>query len=181
MVQFNDYLRRTAGWMLLATLIFAQPSVAEEDSAERAKLLQIQELMQLLDVWGTTASLGPVIADEFAVSLSEENPDLAESVSDSFRQALLDVLGSDLDDAQSLLRQSYVDLYNRNFSAQEVAELVRFYASPTGQKYVKQQQVLLADSAMVLQAWLNGARDRVIVRFEELMALRSVEAQARNP
>lgn len=176
-ISLTNKFRRSSGWLLLALLVLAQPSGAV-DRAEQGKAADIQQLLSLLDVWGTTASLGPVIADEFAVSLREENPELASSVSDSFRQALLDVLGSDLDNTQSLLRQSYVDLYDRNFSASEVAELVAFYQTPTGQKYVRQQQMLLNDSAMVLQAWLNGARERVILRFEELMALRSVEAQA---
>ena len=168
---------RLTGWLALTLLVLAQPTGAT-DPVGQGKAAHIQQLLGLLDVWGTTASLGPVIADEFAVSLREENPDLAESVSNSFRQALLDVLGSDLKDGQSLLRQSYADLYDRNFSAAEVAELVAFYETPTGQKYLRQQQILLNDSAMVLQAWLNGARDRVIVRFEELMAIQSMEAQA---
>lgn len=169
--------RRLGGWLLLTLLVLAQPSGAT-DRIEQTKAADIQQLLGLLDVWGTTASLGPVIADEFAGSLREENPELSTSVSDSFRQALLDVLGSDLENSQSLLRQSYADLYDRNFSAAEIAELVAFYRTPTGQKYLLAQQTLLNDSAMVLQAWLNGARDRVIVRFEELMAIRSVEAQA---
>ena len=151
-------------------------------AAQAIKDADIQQLLKLLDVWGTTASLGPVIADEFAQSLTSDNPELDQSISDSFRQALLDVLGSDLDDRKSLLRQSYADLYNRNFTSGEVAELVQFYSSTTGQKYVRQQRHLVNDSAMVLQAWLNGAKERVIVRFEELMALRSVldEAAATN-
>lgn len=149
----------------------------QEKQQSDAKQQDIQKLLGLLDVWGTTAALGPVIADEFAASLSEESPDLANSVADSFRQALLDVLGRDLGDSQSMLRQSYADLYDRNFNATEIAELVAFYQTDTGQKYVRQQKVLVNDSAMVLQAWLNGARDRVIVRFEELMAISSAAAE----
>lgn len=148
--------------------------VAADTVQATQKAHNIERLLRLLDVWGITASLGPVIADEFAQTLSSDNPEMDRAVTDSFRQALLDVLGSDLDNASSLLRQSYADLYDRNFSAHEIEELVTFYSSPTGQKYVSQQRHLVNDSAMVLQAWLNGAKDRVIVRFEELMALRSV-------
>ncbi len=181
MAPISRSLGRCCSWLLLAAITLAQPSVALEplqDNDEAGKTQAIAVLLQRLDVWGTTASLGPVIADEFANSLSEDNPDLADSVSSSFRQALLDVLESDLDNSQSMLRQSYVDLYDRNFTATEIHELVAFYSTTTGQKYLQQQKVLLNDSAMVLQAWLNGARERVIVRFEELMAIRSADAQA---
>ncbi|MEM1230661.1 MAG: DUF2059 domain-containing protein [Pseudomonadota bacterium] len=162
----------------------AVPVLLEELDArgEARKAANIQKLLKLLDVWGTTASLGPVIADEFALSLTSDNPELDQAVSASFRQALLDVLDSDLTNGESLLRQSYADLYDRNFSSTEIEELVAFYASSTGQKYVRQQRHLVNDSAMVLQAWLNGAKERVITRFEELMALSSAldEASATN-
>lgn len=188
----SQFRGRIYYWLALTALVLAQPSVAVdrgaavlsadslgESSADAAgKARDIATLLQLLDVWGTTASLGPVIADQFAGSLTEDNPELGESVSESFRQALLDVLGNDLHNSQSMLRQSYVDLYDRNFNAKEISELVAFYSTSTGQKYVQSQQLLVNDSAMVLQAWLNAARDRVILRFEELMAIRSADAQA---
>lgn len=170
MIGISPLLGATAG----TASALKSAAVVEDDAPTARKAHNIERLLMLLDVWGTTASLGPVIADEFAQSLSSDNPEMDRAVTDSFRQALLDVLGSDLDNASSLLRQSYADLYDRNFNAREIEELVKFYSSPTGQKYVSQQRHLVNDSAIVLQAWLNGAKDRVIVRFEELMALRGV-------
>ncbi|MEM1434763.1 MAG: DUF2059 domain-containing protein [Pseudomonadota bacterium] len=158
----------TVGYALTASA--ARPAAASSEA-------RIRQLLELLDVGTTTAEMGPLIAEQFALTLMQENPEVAEGVSASFRQALVDVLGFDLDDAESRLWRSYVDLYQRNFSAAEIDDLIAFYSSPTGRKYLHQQAVLFEESGLVLQAWVYGAKDRVILRFEELMAQRSLEPE----
>ena len=147
------------------------PAVLAGDASEG----RVRELLTLLDVSTTTAEMGPLIAEQFALTLSEDNPDVADGVADSFRQALLDVLDRELGDAESRLWRSYVDLYQRNFSAAEIDDLIAFYRSATGRKFLAQQQLLFEESGLVMQAWVYGAKDRVILRFEELMAQRSAE------
>lgn len=147
---------------------------AADGPAAAASSEQTRSLLTLLDVSTTTAEMGPLIAEQFALTLISENPDVADSVSESFREALIDVLGSDLADQESRLWQSYVDLYQRNFDAAEMDDLIQFYGSATGRKYLRAQQALFEESGLVLQAWVYGAKERVILRFEELMAQRSV-------
>ncbi|MEM6708985.1 MAG: DUF2059 domain-containing protein [Pseudomonadota bacterium] len=149
-----------------------------DDTAAPADDARVRTLLTLLDVSTTTAEMGPLIAEQFALTLTEENPELNEGVAQSFRQALLDVLGGDLSDNDSRLWRSYLDLYKRNFSAAEVDDLIAFYSSKTGRKYLKQQQLLFEESGLVIQAWVYGAKDRVILRFEELMAQRSLDPAA---
>lgn len=161
----------------VTTVSFALNASAARPAAAPAEA-RIRELLALLDVGTTTAEMGPLIAEQFALTLAQENPDVAEGVSASFRQALIDVLGLDLEDGESRLWRSYVDLYQRNFSATEIDDLIAFYSSATGRKYLHQQAVLFEESGLVLQAWVYGAKDRVILRFEELMAQRSVELES---
>ena len=149
--------------------------VAAEGDASPAPEARVRELLGLRDVGTATAEMGPLIAEQFALTLEEDNPEVADGVAESFRQALLDVLSRDLDDAESRLWRSYVDLYQRNFSAAEIDDLITFYQSTTGRKFLAQQQLLFEESGLVMQAWVYGAKERVILRFEELMALRSAE------
>jgi hypothetical protein len=60
-------------------------------------------------------------------------------------------------------------LYARMFSVPEMRDLIAFYRTPTGSKFLKQQSQVAAETVALTQAVLPGMLARVNTAFESIM------------
>ncbi len=56
-------------------------------------------------------------------------------------------------------------LYARSFTQVELDELIKFYSSPTGQKFVAAQSSLKGTQSKILRDWLDDVRERTRYRL----------------
>ncbi len=57
--------------------------------------------------------------------------------------------------------------YADEFSEKELTDLITFYETPTGQKYVASQRSLKAKQTGAVSAWLQSVRERALARMQE--------------
>jgi hypothetical protein len=90
----------------------------------------------------------------------------------SYWQGFIDASGS------RQLLDRMVPIYQRHFSAADVAGLLKFYKSPLGQKVITQMPVTMAEGMKVGQ---EGGRQRGQARIRQLQQNGTLDANGRCP
>ncbi|HEY8586116.1 MAG TPA: DUF2059 domain-containing protein [Rhodanobacter sp.] len=83
----------------------------------------------------------------------------------------------DADGTEQLLKQM-VPVYQRHFTAADVAGLLKFYQSPLGQKVITQMPITMAEGMKVGQQWGQQRADEMV---KELQKKGLLNAQGRCP
>jgi len=142
---------------------------ADELSIEKRK-----DIEQLLTMTGAL-SLAKQIAMNFAQnaknSLSESRPDIPAEVINQ----LPVIIGGVFDENTEALKNMYVPLYHKYFTASEVKEMIVFYASPLGQKTIKVMPALFQDSLKLGQIWGESVAPQVEKRIRENLMKKGIQ------
>jgi hypothetical protein len=117
---------------LLATTCLAQAPAATKDD-------RVRELLVLM----RAGDMGVQMVDGMIASLKDALPGAPDDFWTTFRQK---VKASDLIDL-------LVPVYAKNLELADIEELIRFYRSPTGQRFLDKQSVILQESMAVGQKW----------------------------
>jgi hypothetical protein len=118
----------------------------------------MDEINKLFGLMGTDFNaLASAMLESMIQNINEKIPDVPASFWDNYRRNL---------DTESL-RKSYMDIYKRHFTPQEMSGLIKFYESPLGRKSVKCGQQITQESQAASEAYFNSLVKEVV---EELLA-----------
>lgn len=119
---------------MLATLV----SKAQQTEQEK-------DILKLMEVNGSAASYD-LVYQQMVQQFKMMKPDVAQSVWDS---AKTDVFDKEI----VYLKKDLIPVYAKNFTSEEVKQLIAFYTSPLGQKLVDGTTKILKESMPVAQQW----------------------------
>jgi len=118
-------------WLLFATTVQAQ-STASATTATAGARRVAEELVQLMQ-FDKTMSAG---IDRMLEMQIGQNAQL-KNIEPELRAFLTKYMSA------AVLKDDIVALYAREFSESELKDLVKFYRSPTGQKFINKQPLLM--------------------------------------
>ena len=123
---------------------------------DEAKRREIERLLQLS---GTREAMRAQI-DTMTKNFANMNlpPEMITAMKEEFNNGLGDMV------------EMTVDVYDRNFSMEEVKAFVAFYESPTGQKISKVMPTVLRESTEAGMKWGQQMQPRLMKRVSELRA-----------
>ena len=129
----------------------------------------IRELIRLTDALHSGATHAGVKIDYLLVYARKAKPQVPAEQFLRLREDVLDELKQELwrpgelaDDIAALWRQRFTD--------EEIARLVRFYASPLGQKLVHEQPGLTEAADKAARVWAVRMKDRIADRVRAELA-----------
>lgn len=132
-------------------------AAAATPAAQPASAASIQELLQVMQVHKLVDSM---MAQMDGMMRKSAEQATAGQPLDAGEQKIIDAQTVKMNE---LLKQvlswdsiepMYVDLYSRNFTQQEVNDMLAFYRSPSGQGMVAKMPALLAQAVQLVQAKL---------------------------
>jgi hypothetical protein len=136
---------------VVSCFLIASGGWAQE--APSAKEQQVRELLLLM----RAGDMGVQMIDGMIGNMKEMVPDAPDDYWTTFRQK---VKSSDLVDL-------LVPIYERNLDAADIEELLRFFRSPTGQRFLDKQPVILEQSMTVGQKWGEQLAEQAIKELQE--------------
>ena len=149
-----------AGWLFLSPTAHAQSTAAPASAgAHRAA----EELVQVMQ-FDKTMNAGIDRMIEMQVS---QNAQL-KTVEPELRAFLSKYMSA------AVLKNDIITLYTREFSESELKDLVKFYQSPTGQKFVSKQPLLM-------QQGMELGQRRVQEHLPELQKSIETKMKAQQP
>lgn len=126
-----------------------------------------REIMRLLELGGTREAMRSQI-DTMTKGFANMNlpPEMVAAMKEEFTGGLDQMV------------EMTVDVYERNFSMEEVKAFVAFYESPTGQKISKVMPTVLKESTEAGMKWGQQMQPRLMKRMAELRAAQAKQGGA---
>lgn len=139
---------------LAATLIAVAPAPAQSPPAPAAQAPAPEALAAARELV-TTARLADAFRAVMPSMMRTLKPLIAQNRPDVERdyETLLPVILKGMDERLDQMLDSVAMIYARNFTAAELNEIVAFYRSPTGQKFVAKQASIMQESMVMGQRW----------------------------
>ncbi len=121
----------------------------------------IDAAKQVTDVTGAANIFHPLIAGvvEQAKNLYlQQDPGLGKDIDEVAAK-----MRNDLQPRFGEVKEGVARLYATHFTEQELKEILAFYKSPTGQKLIKEQPMVIDNSMKFAQDWANKLSEEVVV------------------
>jgi uncharacterized protein len=159
-------LQRAARAVAVTVTLVAFGPVAHAQS-QQPSAASMQAAKQLIAVTHATTVFNPLIAgvvEQAKLLFLQQNPGLGKDLNDvavNIRKELQPRFGE--------ITNEVALLYAKNFTEQELKEILKFYKSPTGQKLLQKQPKVIDSSMEFAQNWSNKLSDEVIEKMREEM------------
>lgn len=128
---------------LMLSLLAGSAFCKEPNSAERVKAEQLVNLVQLDQMMKDQEKV-------FANILIQQNPKLAGKEKE-LGQIFRDSIPSDF-------KEFVISLYAKNFSEDEISEMVKFYQSPVGKKEISRLPAITQETMVYMQKSMDKTK-----------------------
>jgi hypothetical protein len=123
-----------------------------------------REVITIKGAGSMTAPLARGVIESVKNSFVPTNPNLTRELNDV---AL--ALHKELDGKSSEVLEQMAQAYAARFTEQELKDLLVFYKTPLGQKFIKQEPAALDDGLKRAQQWADAFADTVMARMRNEM------------
>ena len=133
--------------LLFTLLAFCMPVKAEELTPEKRG--DIEHLLAMTGAMSLGKQMAANVVASLTHGLQSNRPDIPKDVINLLPEAV----GSVFDENLEALKNEVIPIYHKHFTREEIQEMIRFYATPLGQKSIRVMPVLMQDSMMAGQRW----------------------------
>jgi uncharacterized protein len=130
---------------------------------DQAKHDDIKALLQTIGSLNTAKTVIDTLLPQQIAMIKKINPAIPQAVLDEVQKDLMDEINRSLPE----LEEPLIAIYDANFSADEVKQLLAFYRSPVGQKYVGKIPVLIQQGMAVGKVWSQTLSQRIGEKIRE--------------
>jgi len=122
---------------------------------------------QLIDTTGATTVFNPLIAgvvEQAKILFLQQNPSLAPDLNEVAAK-----LRTELQPRFREINDAVAKIYATNFTEQELKEVLAFYQTPAGKKFLVAQPKVIDSSMGFAQDWANKLSDEVVSKMRDEM------------
>jgi uncharacterized protein len=161
---------------LLAVLLLALATPAPAAEIAPEKIQQIEQLMTLTGAQNLGLQFGRIMTQQIYQVLKAakpQTPDRALTLIEEETNALM------AEESPALLA-SLVPIYDRHFTAAELAQLVAFYQTDLGKKTIEVMPMVMKESVAAGQVWGQKMAPKLMSRLEERFKQEKIELPEEN-
>jgi hypothetical protein len=154
---------------LLAGALFASPvlSTARAQGSGETHLAAAREFIEVKGAMAAFDSAVPGLVEQIAQNFLRTNPDLGRQLAE-----VSELLRTEFAPRRSQILDILARSYITRFSEAELREIIAFYKTPVGRKFVQQEPLVVEDSFGRLQEWSNTLSQEMVRRMREEMRKR---------
>ena len=131
-------------------LFFSSFAVSAQDSTK------IKHIRQFMEVTGS-AKLGMQVLTNITAAYKNIYPDASNDFWDEFIKEA---------DPQTLVNL-VIPVYEKNFSDDDIVQLIAFYQTPVGKKIVEKMPVIMQESMQIGAAWGKQMGEKVMEKLKQ--------------
>ena len=149
--------------LLLSLLIFSSSLYAEKNTKQQKidELISVMNLDSMVDsMYGQVEGMMKGMSDQMGVKPSEQ------AIFDKYYGDMTTVLKTEMSWAK--MQPMMVNVYDKHFSEQEVADMLAFYKTDTGQKILEKMPVVMQESMQMSQSLMKDAMPKIQTLAQQL-------------
>ena len=164
-------MRITARAVLAAVIVSAMGLFSNGASAQQqpsaGALAAARQLLELKNAYSVYEGAVPGTIDSIKVQLIQANISYQKDLNEIATKLLTDLKGRDAEMGNEMARQ-----YAIAFSEQELKDIVAFYKTPVGKKFLDQEPKTISTSLQFMRDWGAKFADEVDGKFHQEMKTR---------
>ena len=165
--------------MCITFLAFsAFPALAETNISAEKKAL-IDEFLVMFGGEDMYQKYAKQMAATIKDATKQSDPQISSEklliIEDEIYKAFVDEMKSDQ------YRQILYSVYDKNFSVQDLEEMINFYKTPLGQKWLKLMPSLTEDTAQLSTQWTLEIMPKIMERVQKRLGETGKNTQTRKP
>ncbi|KAA1150028.1 DUF2059 domain-containing protein [Pseudoalteromonas sp. FUC4] len=142
--------------LLLSLLIFSSSLYAEQNTKQQKidELINVMNMDAMVDsMYGQVEGMMKGMSDQMGVKPSEQ------AIFDKYYSDMTTVLKTEMSWAK--MQPMMVNVYDKHFSEQEIADMLAFYKTDTGQKILEKMPVVMQESMQMSQGLIQDAMPKI--------------------
>ncbi|MEL0654222.1 DUF2059 domain-containing protein [Pseudoalteromonas issachenkonii] len=142
--------------LLLSLLIFSSSLYAEQNTKQQKidELINVMNMDAMVDsMYGQVEGMMKGMSDQMGVKPSEQ------AIFDKYYSDMTTVLKTEMSWAK--MQPMMVNVYDMHFSEQEIADMLAFYKTDTGQKILEKMPVVMQESMQMSQGLIQDAMPKI--------------------
>lgn len=152
--------------LLLATAFIAMASATvHADELTAAKRAQIKTLLELTGVKAIPEQIASNTVQGWVAGIKQLDPKFPDKGFTIARDAFAAALNAKIDGGGGLIEQVSL-VYHNQFTAAEIAELLKFYQGPVGKKLLASQSKVNAETFQTAMKWAESLSGDVDQRID---------------
>jgi hypothetical protein len=140
------------------------PLVARAQQPSPAAVALAREVMTIKGVNSMTDPLVRGVIESVKNSFVPTNPNLMRELND-----VATALHKELDGRSGEVLEQMAQAYASRFTERDLKDLLVFYKTPLGQKFIKEEPMALEDGLKRAQQWADAFADTVVARMRSEM------------
>jgi hypothetical protein len=150
-------IRPLARVAIVALLAFSVP-MPGASAMDQEKHDNIRLLIQTTGSLGNVLKVVDLIMPQIISTLKKVNPKIPPELWDTFEKKGAEEFKASVGE----LEEPTIAIYDTNYSADEIKQLLTFYQSPIGQKVISQTPTILQESAAIGKVWGEKVGRRIV-------------------
>jgi len=149
--------------LLLSLLIFSSSLYAEQNTKQQKidELISVMNLDSMIDsTYGQVEGMMKGMSDQMGVKPSEQ------AIFDKYYGDMMTVLKTQMSWAK--MQPMMISVYDKHFSEQEIADMLAFYKTDTGQKILEKMPVVMQESMQMSQSLMKDAMPKIQTLAQQL-------------
>ena len=149
--------------LLLSLLIFSSSLYAEQNTKQQKidELISVMNLDSMVDsMYGQVEGMMKGMSDQMGVKPSEQ------AIFDKYYGDMTTVLKTEM--SWSKMQPMMISVYDKHFSEQEIADMLAFYKTNTGQKILEKMPVVMQESMQMSQSLMKDAMPKIQAIAQQL-------------
>lgn len=148
--------------VLLSTSFVSFTQNKQDNIKELLKSMQIEKMMS-----GAYDSIIPMLKSQM-----KSNPVMQDSLQTKKMDAMMrKVMDASREMTKSFMENEMTGIYERNFSDNEVKDLLAFYKTPTGQKMIESQPTIQRETMQIMMTkYMPAFRDKMKALTDEIIS-----------
>ena len=140
--------------LVLVIALMSSTTLIAQGAVEKKKLETINELFKLQK----TDKIGEQVLEQMSKNAAQQTPpDQQKKLEETFKKEA----------HPKEVTESLIPVYDKNFSQAELDDIIKFYNTPTGKKFIEVQPKLIGESSDVIQAWAEKVSNKVRTIMEK--------------
>jgi uncharacterized protein len=156
----------SAAALALAICAWSGSASAQQQASASAQALA-RQLLELKNAMSIYQGSVPGMVDRVKNQLIQNNITYQKDLTELAAKFNQDMQGRDAEIGNEMVR-----LYTTDFTEQELKDLVAFYKSPLGKKYLEQEPKTIQASLKYMNDWAQRFGDEIDAKFHEEMKKR---------
>ena len=153
---------RRAMQLALVGAALSSPLPAMAATPTPAAVAVAGEVVKMAGATALFNSLVPGVVEQSKILFLQQDPGLGGDLNEIAAK-----MRADLAPRLNELYAEVAKIYAEHFTEQELKELLAFYNSPVGKKYVAEQAIVINASLKFAQDWANKLSDEVTAKMRE--------------